>query len=466
MLFTSIVFVFFFLPLVLLTYYSTKNNVLRNTILTVFSLFFYAWGEPINVILMLVSITMNWIFALLVTNKNRKSAKIFLVFSIIANMSLLFYFKYANFTLTAFQSVLGFENSYSKIVLPIGISFFTFQAMSYVIDVYNEKGCVQKNIMNVALYISFFPQLIAGPIVKYSTIASQINSRKINCDMFYEGILRFLEGFNKKVLLSNVFAIIADKAFNYPLDNLSMPFAWLGAISYTLQIFYDFSGYSDMAIGLGKMFGFTFLENFNYPYISATITEFWNRWHISLGSWFKEYIYFPLGGSRVKKKSRLIFNLFVVWLFTGIWHGANFTFIVWGLFYFILITLEKLLGFGNKKTKIGIIYTLVMVIIGWVIFRSTTLSDAFEYLAIMFNINKSNIMTTNVSWYILIKENLIFYIIGIVLAMPNLSLLVTKIREKNSIYDILYSLFILFLFGISIVFLINGTYNPFIYFNF
>ena len=358
--------------------------------------------------------------------------------------------------------------SIPNIALPIGISFFTFQAMSYVIDVYRQKGEVQTNILYVGLYISFFPQLIAGPIVRYETIADEIKNRKETVNDFFDGFARFIVGLSKKVLLANSFAILADQTFDAAKngDSLSVMFSWLGAIAYTLQIFFDFCGYSDMAIGLGRMFGFHFLENFNYPFISKSITEFWRRWHMSLGTWFRDYVYIPLGGSRVSK-SRNIFNLFVVWLLTGIWHGANFTFIVWGLMYFVLLVFEKLTGIYKKQGKIinvfKWVYTMFFVILGWVVFRSDSLSDAWYYLKAMFGLNAN---TFNDGLFIgYFVQNLILLLFGIILSTPVFRIL--KRKTMNNRFFGCFSIVVLIgLFVLSISSLISNSYNPFIYFNF
>ena len=295
--------------------------------------------------------------------------------------------------------------------------------MSYVIDVYRKKGEAQKNPMNVALYISFFPQLIAGPIVRYETVADEINNRVETVDDFCEGVYRFILGLAKKVLLANNFAIAADAAFEQ--KELSVSFAWLGIIAYTLQIYFDFSGYSEMAIGLGRMFGFHFLENFDYPYSASSVTEFWRRWHMSLGTWFRDYVYFPLGGSRVKSKARLVFNLFVVWTLTGIWHGANWTFLCWGLLYFVLLTFEKLMGLGKKKHAIGHIYTMLFVILGWVLFRADNLSGAFKYMGAMFGIGASSLYDSETLMYL--SSYKVYFIFGILACFPILK----KIKEKK-----------------------------------
>ncbi len=359
MLFSSLTFLFLFLPLILIIYYTVRIE-LRNYVLLFFSLFFYAWGEPKYILLMLFSISINYIFGLLVDRwRGTKYIKLILGLSVVFNLGLLGIFKYTNFIIENMKSF-GLEFSIAEIRLPIGISFFTFQAMSYVIDVYRKEGKCQKNPLNLALYISFFPQLIAGPIVRYQTVAKQIEERRENFEQFSEGTKRFIRGLGKKAILANGVGYIADQILTSDFSNLSLTGAWLGIIAYTLQIYFDFSGYSDMAIGLGKMFGFEFLENFNYPYISKSITEFWRRWHISLGSWFRDYLYIPLGGNK-GSKYKFYRNIFIVWLATGLWHGASWNFIFWGVFYGVLIVLERnfLLKLLEKlPSYISRIYTL------------------------------------------------------------------------------------------------------------
>lgn len=470
MLFSSTVFLYLFLPCVLIGYFLIfrKSRKWQNIFLFVVSLFFYAWGEPKFVLVIFLSIFMNWILGLLVDKfkkaQNKIGIRATLTVTVFTNLLILFIFKYLNFTGNIVEGLFGAELSLPQIALPIGVSFFTFQAMSYVIDVYRGKGEVQKNILNVGLYIAFFPQLIAGPIVRYETVAHEILHRKENADEFFDGFARFVVGLGKKVILSNNFAIVADNAFNG--NSVSVTMSWLGAIAYTLQIFFDFGGYSDMAIGLGKMFGFHFLENFNYPYISKSITEFWRRWHISLGTWFRDYVYIPLGGSRVGKK-RLIFNLLVVWFLTGIWHGANWTFIVWGLMYFVLLMVEKLTGFDKKEGKyLSIakwIYTMFFVVMGWVLFRSDSLGNAFVYMKSMFGLS-GNVFSDEV-FISNFKQILIYLPFGILFSLP----IVPKIREKvkqNTATDIIYCIGMIIIFVLSLIGLIGNSYNPFIYFNF
>ena len=372
------------------------------------------------------------------------------------------------FTGKIIQYLFGINLQIPNIVLPIGISFFTFQALSYVFDVYREKGKVQSNLLYVGLYISFFPQLIAGPIVRYETIANEIENRKENNNDFFDGFARFVIGLSKKVLLANSFAFLADQTFNAIKDgeNISVLFGWLGAIAYTFQIFFDFSGYSDIAIGMGRMFGFHFLENFNYPYISTSVTEFWRRWHISLGTWFKDYLYIPLGGSHCSLQ-RNIFNLFVVWFLTGLWHGANMTFIVWGLMYFLLLAFEKSIGFVNidrgKFSALKWLYTIVFIIIGWIIFRSENMHDALLYLKYTFGLNR-NVFIDEIfiGWF---TQNLLLLFIGAFLCTPIFKHISHKTKDNEKV-KVLKLLGLIFLLVLSIANLVSSSYNPFIYFNF
>lgn len=467
MVFSSTTFLFLFLPAVLILYYNPviKNLAFRNAVLIASSIFFYAWGEPFFVLLMLASIMFNWLCGLGVAkfkDKDVSKAKLFVALSVVFNLGMMFVFKYLTFTLENINTLFSSNLDTLDIALPIGISFFTFQAMSYVIDVYRGNGAVQKNPFNVALYISFFPQLIAGPIVRYQTIAEQINSRKENFTDFSDGIYRFMLGFCKKVLIANNVASVADEIFGK--TEMSVATAWIGAIAYTLQIFFDFAGYSEMAIGLGKMFGFHFLENFNYPYISKSVSEFWRRWHMSLGTWFRDYVYFPLGGSRVKTKSRLIFNLFVVWLLTGVWHGANWTFVVWGLLYFVLLAFEKLTKFPSKLKFFNHIYTMFFVIIGWVLFRAESISAALEYLKTMFFVSGAELFDEKALFFL---DNYKFYLIaGILACFPIMPKIKEKIKTGRKLYETISVIALFITFIISLTFTIKGSYNPFIYFNF
>ena len=443
---------------------------MQNVFLLFASLLFYAWGEPKFVLIMIASIVVNWGFGLLISKKrsNYIFCRFILILSVIFNLGLLFVFKYLTFTNSILDQLFGVNFSIPDIALPIGISFFTFQAMSYVLDVYHQKVEVQTNILYIGLYVSFFPQLIAGPIVRYETVADQIQNRRETLDDFVNGFARFVVGLSKKVLLANSFAVLADQAFDTVTSGstISVMFGWLGAIAYTFQIFFDFSGYSDMAIGLGKMFGFHFLENFNYPYVSTSITEFWRRWHMSLGTWFRDYLYIPLGGNRCTT-SRNMFNLFVTWLLTGLWHGANFTFILWGLMYCVLLIFEKFTGIHQKSscmlTVLKWIYTMFFVVLGWVLFRAESISDAFMYLRSMFGMN-GNMFVDGIfsGWF---KQNVILLGIGILLSTPVFRIISEKLKD-NHFAAFVKIIGLVLLLALSVASLISSSYNPFIYFNF
>lgn len=469
MLFSSSVFLFLFLPGVLIVYYLflRRWRQAQNIFLLVASLVFYAWGEPWFVLVMMLSIVVNYGFGLWVARgqSTGTGTRVPVLMAILFNLSILFVFKYLTFTLGILNR-LGGSFVIPGIELPIGISFFTFQALSYVLDVQRGRGQVQRSPLKVGLYISFFPQLIAGPIVKYETVADQIDNRKETWADFSAGCSRFIVGLGKKVLLSNQLALVADRAFALEsADKLTLSFAWLGALCYTFQIYYDFSGYSDMAIGLGKMFGFHFLENFNYPYISKSITEFWRRWHISLSTWFRDYVYFPLGGSRVSSKAKHIRNLFVVWLLTGIWHGANWTFIAWGLFYFVLLVLEKYGHLGRGWPVVcQWLFTFLMVNFAWVLFRADGLGQAAGYLAAMFG-QGAGLWSAETGLFF--RENWTVLLAGAIFAAPAAPALRDWAAKRSSIVlDVGYALMAACVFLVSASFIIKGTYNPFIYFNF
>jgi alginate O-acetyltransferase complex protein AlgI len=480
MLFLSIAFLFYFLPVVILVYYVLSfSRLSQNMWLFITSIFFYAWGEPIYVTIMLLSILINSLFGILIekSREDTKKAKILLVVACSINIGILFVFKYLNFIIENINDILRRDLlSITKLSLPIGISFFTFQAMSYIIDVYRGTSEVEKNPFYVGLYISFFPQLIAGPIIKYNNIALQIRNRSSNYKMFSVGACRFVTGLGKKMLLANNFAVMADNIFNWSTigqEAYKVPvmLAWLGLIAYTLQIFFDFSAYSDMAIGLGLMFGFKFNENFNYPYISRSMTEFWRRWHISLSTWFKEYVYFPLGGSRLESKDKMVRNLLIVWILTGIWHGANWTFLFWGIWNFIFILAERLLHYHeNNRYKILMnIYTMTIVMFGWVAFRAKDLYQAGRYYLNMFGLN-NNGFYSELS-LVFLKENALWLALGVLLCTPiakkiNLLLAERKMLVIGHVYNIAYPIAMSALFIICVVYLARGTYNPFIYFNF
>lgn len=473
MLFSSTVFIYLFLPAVLIIYYGLlrKSRKLQNYFLAFASLLFYAWGEPKFVLVMLLSILLNWMLGLLVAHNKQKAntgrAKIAVGIAVFVNLAILFIFKYLCFTADIIQNTFGVSLGIPQIALPIGISFFTFQGMSYVLDIYRNKGSAQKNLLNVGLYISLFPQLIAGPIVRYETVADEIENRRETWDDFVDGFTRFVIGFVKKVLISNSLAVFADNAFA-AIGTLSVAGSWLGALCYTFQIFFDFSAYSDMAIGLGKLFGFHFHENFNYPYTSRSVTEFWRRWHISLGSFFRDYVYFPLGGSRVAKP-RLIWNLFVVWMLTGIWHGANWTFFVWGFMYFILLTVEKLTNLPYLETgKIGsvvrYVYTMFFVIMGWVIFRADSLADAFSYIRTMLGMNQRTF--ADATFLNELCHSYIPICVAAVLSAPVGKWIRTKFQIDSTLLHIAYVCMVVLLFILSVASIVSSAHNPFIYFNF
>jgi len=468
MVFSSSIFLFFFLPLVIIGYYLLKDNY-RIYFLMLASLFFYAWGEPRYVLVMLLSIIVNYVFGVLI-HKNRSGkiiAKILLVFAIACNLGILFYFKYLDFSIETVNRVFKTNFALRDIVLPIGISFFTFQGMSYVIDLYRQKVGVQKNPAKLAFYISFFPQLIAGPIVRYIDIETQIYRRTESVDKFVSGAQRFVIGLAKKVIIANSMGYVADLVFANPAVENMAATAWLGVICYTFQICFDFSGYSDMAIGLGKMFGFEFLENFNYPYISKTITEFWRRWHISLSSWFRDYVYIPLGGNR---KGNVYANLFIVFVLTGFWHGASFHFLAWGLWHGFFLIIERLFGMREARNKkfipLRYVITLLVVVIGWCFFRSPGLRYACKYLGIMFGIIQPENAGFTV-WYYLSPKVIFMLCLSAAASTPALKRLSGFFKVNTIIIrKQIVSGLILILFFVCIIFVTSSSYNPFIYFRF
>lgn len=464
MLFNSEVFLFLFLPVTLLLYYFVflSHPMGKNIFLLVMSLLFYAYGEPVYVLLMVFMIAMHYVFAIGIDKcgRNKKKKKALLFICITADILILGYFKYTNFMIHNINGLIGTSIADKNIRLPIGISFYTFQAISYVADVYRKKVRVQRNPLYLGLYISLFPQLIAGPIVRYETIEYEIENRRENIRDFSLGVNRFIVGLGKKVLLANQFAVVADAAFNATSRSVLM--AWLGAVAYTLQIFFDFAGYSDMAIGLGRMFGFHFLENFKYPYISKSITEFWRRWHMSLQTWFKDYIYIPLGGSHVSI-GRHIFNMFVVWTLTGLWHGANWTFVLWGEMYFILLVLEKYFSIDVKFGKYANLYTMLFVMLGWVIFRSDSIGQAFGYLLSMIGIGSKGFYDSVVWEYV--QRYFIYFIAGMICCFPIIKNM-NRVFRKNRIYSLMYIIVMSVILAVSVMFIFSNAYSPFIYFNF
>lgn len=473
MVFSSPIFLFVFLPFVFLINKALPKRV-RNLFLVLVSLVFYAWGEPIYVLLMLLSVTVNYLLAILMGDKEKRtnSAKLWLVLCVIFNIGMLFVFKYSNFFVDNINSLFGAGLEIPIIRLPIGISFFTFQAMSYSIDVYRGGTKPQKNIGNVLLYISFFPQLIAGPIVLYSDIEKQIVSRTENIEKTAAGLKRFAVGLGKKILIANSMGEVADQVFALQSTELNIAIAWLGAITYALQIYFDFSGYSDMAIGLAKMLGFDLKENFNYPYISGSIKEFWRRWHISLSTWFREYLYFPLGGNR-KGTARTAVNLMIVFFCTGIWHGASWTFVAWGFYHGLFIILERIGLIRPDRWKwkfLGHFYTLMVAITAFVIFRSDTFSQGFNMIANMFT---GFVMTPSMQAFLAatVTPSVILFLLVALIGATDIPKKFAmrvggKIQKHEIIAEVLPMLGALTVLGLCILSLSSNAYNPFIYFRF
>ena len=468
MTFSSIVFLFAFLPVTFLLYALCRNKLVRNILLMAASLIFYAFGEPVAVVIMVISILFNYLLGLAASGTKHDRPAVFL--AVLLNIGLLVAYKYTGFFVQTLDTVTGLSIPVPQIRLPIGISFFTFQGLSYVIDVYRKKECVQKNLFSVLLYIAFFPQLIAGPIVRYEDIAAQLDEREFTADRVSRGIHRFILGLGKKVLIANQMGLVADAVFGAAPEQVGAGAAWIGAVCYSLQIFFDFSGYSDMAIGLGCVFGFDFLENFNYPFISGNIQEFWRRWHISLSTWFKEYVYIPLGGNR-KGKVRTTVNKLIVFFLTGFWHGANFTFIVWGMLHGLFQMLETYQIVPTKQKwfkPISHVYTLLVVVVTFVLFRADTLSQGFALIADMFTLRAGDasvnaLILSNISALFLIS-----FAFALLLSTPVFRIA----REKAAVsrfaahYEYLSYIGSLAIFALCILSLVSSSYNPFIYFRF
>ena len=466
MLFSSISFIYVFLPAVCFLYLITRKE-LHNPILLIASIIFYAWGEPRYLAIMIVTIMVNYLGALLIEKYPLKK-KLTLTLTIAANLGFLIYFKYFNFILGNINALLHTNIDFIKVVMPIGISFYTFQAMSYLIDVYRGECKAQKDIYKMALYICLFPQLIAGPIVKYHDVAEQIDSREVNFEKVDIGVKRFIIGLAKKMLIANTMGAIADKIFVQAPDTFTPLIAWIGSFAYSLQLFYDFSGYSDMAIGLGLIFGFRFMENFNYPYISKSITEFWRRWHISLSTWFRQYVYIPLGGNKISP-NRTYINLAVVFFLTGLWHGASWNFIFWGLWNGFFIILEKMTGWHKETDKPFInflkhIYTIFIFVLVWVMFRADNMHYAAIYLKNMFGLVKVHDIAYGISYYGDTVEILTF-IIAVICAMPVFSKIL-EIKQERKILRSIVNIWLIILFILSTAAIAASTYNPFIYFRF
>ncbi len=467
MLFSSIPFLYYFLPIVLILYFIVPK-ALKNAVILVASLFFYAWGEPEYVVLMIASIIIGYISGLLIEAFREKgNSKIILVISVVINLGFLAYFKYADFFIDNFNAVTGLSVPLLRLALPIGISFYTFQILSYCVDVYRGEVPAQRNPINLAAYVAMFPQLIAGPIVRYSNIAKELQERTHSFENFSIGIRRFIMGLAKKILIANTLGELCDifKAS----DEKSVLFYWLYAIAFALHIYFDFSGYSDMAIGLGRIFGFHFAENFDYPYISKSVTEFWRRWHMSLGSWFRDYLYIPLGGNRVPK-ARWFFNIFVVWFSTGFWHGASWNFIIWGLYFAVLLVFEKmwLLKKLEKSKVASRIYVLFTVLISFVIFNAADMKEAFAYIGGMFGIGGIPFITQEFVYYL--RSYAVVMVLAVIGATPFVKQLVVRVGKKTTdnekVMNILEPVVLVLLMVVMTAYLVDGSFNPFLYFRF
>lgn len=466
MLFSSIPFLYFFLPCVLLLYFAVPK-CLKNGVLMLVSLFFYAWGEPKYVFLMAATILIGYITGILIEKfKGKALSKVFLGISVAVDLGFLAYFKYADFFISNFNAATGLSLPLLRIALPIGISFYTFQIMSYSVDVYRGDVPVQKNPIDLAAYVTMFPQLIAGPIVRYADIAVQLKTRTHSFEKAAEGIRRFVIGLAKKILIANTLGELCD-VFRSS-EEKAVLYYWLYAVAFALHIYFDFSGYSDMAIGLGKTLGFDFLENFNYPFISSTVTEFWRRWHMSLGSWFRDYVYIPLGGNRVSKP-KWFFNIFVVWLLTGFWHGAAWNFIVWGLFFAVLLVLEKLFlkKFLEKTKIIKRIYIALAVLISFVIFNSTDMSEAFEYVGAMFGAGSVPLVSAEMLYYL--KSYAVVLVLAAVGSTPivkNTAMRLYNSKKTGKFMNVLEPVVLVGLLVVMTAYLVDGSFNPFLYFRF
>lgn len=458
MVFSSILFIFRFLPIAMGIYFLTPKK-LKNLSLLILSLIFYSWGEPRYFLLMIASIFVDYFISINIekNNKNKKIKILLLAISIIFNVGILFFFKYINFFIENINSIFNMSLNNVKITLPLGISFYTFQTMSYTIDVFLGKVKAEKNIINFGAFVCLFPQLIAGPIVKYIDISKELKNRDINLDEIQAGIRLFILGLGSKVLIANNIGSLWNEVETMGFNNISTILAWMGIIAFSLQIYFDFNGYSLMAIGLGKILGFNFPNNFNYPYESRSITEFWRRWHITLGQWFKQYVYIPLGGNRLGR-ARTYFNLFIVWFLTGFWHGASYNFILWGLYFFILICIEKngLLNLLNKHKLISHIYTIFFILVGWVLFAVIDLNQIINFFKKMFIFNAGN------EWIYYLRNYIITYTIAIIFSTSFLKKIYNKFVKSNIVDTII----LITIFLLSIAYLVDSSYNPFLYFRF
>lgn len=470
MAFSTNLFLFLFLPVVLICYYLLKENY-RNLFLLLVSLAFFVWGGHKTVVILLASIAINYAGGLVIAFAAKKGgwqSKAALGVFVLLNLGLLIYYKYTSFAVETWNRLFGTGFDFKQAILPLGISFFTFQGLSYVIDLYRNPALLQKNPIKVALYLALFPKLLAGPIVRYGALKDQLDSRSYDAELFWKGAKRFVYGLAKKMILANQLALVADQIFSEPTAHLSAGTAWVGALFYTLQIYYDFSGYSDMAIGLGRMFGFDFLENFNFPYISASVKEFWRRWHISLSSWFRDYLYIPLGGSR---RGNTYVNLMIVFLATGLWHGADWHFIVWGMWYGVFLILERLLGgrFPNVKIPYPVkwLYTMLVVVIGWVLFRSPGMRFAFDYLGTMFGFGTAAASAYPLDLFVNPLAVCVFAA-GVLFSMPVRSFLSARIKPVRHplLLGVLEGSAVLALLAVNIMLVEGSAFSSFIYFQF
>ncbi len=465
MLFSSIPFLYYFLPCVLILYLIAPKK-LKNAVLLISSLFFYAWGEPKYVLLMAASILVGYVAGLLIdAARTKKSKKCWLIVSLVICLGFLAYFKYADFFIESFNALTGIGIPALRIALPIGISFYTFQIISYIIDVYRGDTPVQRNIISFAAYVSMFPQLIAGPIVRYSNIVKEIDDRKITLHAVSEGARRFILGLGKKIIIANVLGELCDVFL--ASSETSVAFCWLYALAFTLHIYFDFSAYSDMAIGLGRILGFSFPENFNYPFISRSITEFWRRWHMSLGSWFRDYVYIPLGGNRCSK-ARQMFNIFVVWMLTGLWHGAAWNFVVWGVFFGILLLIEKLWLLKKLEHLRGIrhVYVMIMVMLSFVMFNASGVTDGFRVIGGMFGGADRFI---NEEFFYYLRSYAVTLIIAVIGATPLVKKAVLALRQRKwaeNIISVIEPIALAAILLVSTAYLVDGSFNPFLYFRF
>lgn len=469
MIFSSVFFVFLFLPIVLLAYFIVPGK-LKNVVILISSLIFYAWGEPVYIVLMIFSIVYNYIAGIEIDYHREEGrdgrAKFVFLMSVVVNLLILGFFKYYGFVIDNLNHILPIEIPNRALALPIGISFYTFQTLSYVIDVYWGNVKVQKNLIYFGTYISMFPQLIAGPIVRYADVEEQLSDRRVSLAKIGSGAAWFLRGLGKKVLLANNIGMAYDAIAALPGDEVSVLAAWIGCAAYTFQIYFDFSGYSDMAIGLGRMFGFDFMKNFDYPYTSTSITEFWRRWHISLGSWFREYVYIPLGGNRVSTPKH-IRNLFVVWMLTGLWHGAAWNFIFWGVYYGVLLMVEKYLLMDILERLPRIIrhiYTMLLVMIGWVFFFSPSMGSAVGYIGRMFGIGAAGLVNPTAVYYL--YNYILLFLVLIICSVPyTYKKFFGFMQRRRSRLGVAIAAYVA-IFVLSAAYLVNATYNPFLYFRF